>query len=140
MLVPFDAERVATACKLLRIGSEVRILSWCQMYAVSRCGLVLSSYVWKQQPDVPFRVLSRSPGSGGYVLVNIMVDRKRTPRRVHHLVAELFLPPPVSGQTEIRHLDGNPQNCHAENLAWGTHQENMQDMVRHGRCSFTRKK
>ena len=32
---------------------------------------------------------------------------------------------------EVRHLDGSRDAC-ATNLAYGTHAENMQDMVRHG--------
>ncbi len=31
-----------------------------------------------------------------------------------------------------RHLDGNPANNRIDNLSWGTHEENMQDMVMHG--------
>lgn len=50
---------------------------------------------------------------------------------VHRLVALVFLGPPRDGD-EVRHLDGKPSNNVVKNLAWGTHLENMQDMVRHG--------
>ena len=49
---------------------------------------------------------------------------------VHKLVALAFLGP--ANGLEVRHLDGNPQNNRLENLAYGTRQENAQDMVRHG--------
>lgn len=29
------------------------------------------------------------------------------------------------------HLDGDPTNNHLDNLRWGTHQENVDDMTRH---------
>lgn len=34
---------------------------------------------------------------------------------------------------ECRHLDGNPENNHVGNLQWGTHLDNAQDMIRHGK-------
>jgi len=49
---------------------------------------------------------------------------------VHRLVAEHFIP--GSGQV-VRHLDGNPNNCAASNLAWGTYKDNEDDKSRHGR-------
>jgi len=33
----------------------------------------------------------------------------------------------------VRHLDGNPKNNRAENLAWGTSLDNEADKARHGR-------
>ncbi len=51
--------------------------------------------------------------------------------KVHHLVADCFLPPRQQGQ-EMRHLDGNPTNNRPENLRWGTSKENAQDRARHG--------
>lgn len=51
---------------------------------------------------------------------------------VHRLVLEVFVGPCPEGM-ETRHLDGDPhRNWWPENLAWGTHTENMQDRVRHG--------
>jgi DNA invertase Pin-like site-specific DNA recombinase len=34
-----------------------------------------------------------------------------------------------------RHLDGDPTNNRAENLAWGTPQDNADDTVMHGRST-----
>lgn len=49
---------------------------------------------------------------------------------VHRLVAEAF-----HGTVEgwiVRHLNGDPHDNRAENLAIGTHSENEQDKLRHG--------
>lgn len=49
----------------------------------------------------------------------------------HRIVAEAFLPNPFNHPI-VRHLDGDAANNVVENLAWGTHQENAQDTLRHG--------
>jgi hypothetical protein len=33
---------------------------------------------------------------------------------------------------EVRHKDGDPRNCRLSNLTYGTHAENMADMIEHG--------
>lgn len=59
------------------------------------------------------------------------------------MVLEAFVGPCPPGQ-ECRHLDGDPSNNRVENLAWGTHEENAGDMIRHDRvnkgerCTFSR--
>jgi len=52
---------------------------------------------------------------------------------VHRIVCTVFHGQAPSPLHEVRHLDGNPQNNVPSNLAWGTHAENMGDMVAHGR-------
>ena len=51
--------------------------------------------------------------------------------QVHRLVLEAFVGPAPEGM-ECRHLDGNHENNHLENLVWGTHTENMRDKILHG--------
>ena len=51
------------------------------------------------------------------------------------IVAAEYLPPRPSPKHEIRHLDGNKNNAHCDNLAWGTAKENAEDRERHGRTS-----
>lgn len=46
---------------------------------------------------------------------------------VHVLVAESFIGKKPFKRSCVRHLDGNPKNNKAENLAWGSHWENEQD-------------
>jgi phage FluMu protein Com len=58
--------------------------------------------------------------------------------KVHWLVARAFLGPRPDGM-EIRHLDGDYQNCTASNLLYGTKSENALDAVQHGTHRETRK-
>jgi hypothetical protein len=53
----------------------------------------------------------------------------RNPVKVHELVAEAFLGPRPEGML-IRHLDDNPLNNRASNLAWGTQADNIADAER----------
>ncbi len=55
--------------------------------------------------------------------------------RVHRLVLLVFVGPCPPGMG-CRHLNGNPADNRLENLAWGTHTENMADRNRHG--NYTR--
>lgn len=50
---------------------------------------------------------------------------------VHRLVLEAFSGPCPDGMV-ARHLNGISADNRAENLAWGTHQANQDDRVRHG--------
>lgn len=51
--------------------------------------------------------------------------------RVHRLIAAAFAPNP-SGLPCVRHIDGDPNNNAANNLAWGSYRDNEQDKHRHG--------
>ena len=55
---------------------------------------------------------------------------------VHRLVIEHFGLPQPSEKHECRHLDGNRENCHIDNLAWGTRKENIADAIRHGTATI----
>ena len=72
--------------------------------------------------------------STGYPTVRLSHDGRSVGVNVHRLVANAFLGPRPDG-LETRHLDGNQMNCRANNLAYGTHQENGEDKVRHGTSS-----
>lgn len=69
----------------------------------------------------------------GYKIVRLTVNGERKKYNVHRLVILAHVGPPPSEALQIRHLDGNPHNNHASNLAWGTVSENAQDRVAHGR-------
>ncbi len=68
----------------------------------------------------------------GYQRLTIRVPGRRIRRFVHHLILETFCGPRPEGYI-TRHLDGTRQNNRLDNLAWGTHAENHEDMKRHGR-------
>jgi hypothetical protein len=79
------------------------------------------------------RELFGTTASKGYTIVGIVVaERRSRPVGVHQLVADAFHGPRPSPAHQVRHLDGNPANNSASNLAWGTVAENAADRLRHG--------
>jgi hypothetical protein len=108
------------------------IPGWEGIYEVSSHGRVYSA--------------RRFRARGGLLIPNIydgyprvlLCDRSRQVRvRVHQLVALAFLGPPEG--RHVRHLDGDPDNNHIDNLAYGWHRENTLDTVDHGRHNNARK-
>jgi DNA-binding transcriptional regulator YiaG len=69
--------------------------------------------------------------STGYRKVVLSHGSVKRTRPVHVLVAEAFLGPRPDGLL-VRHLNGNPLDNRASNLAWGTWSENELDAVRDG--------
>jgi hypothetical protein len=72
---------------------------------------------------------------GPYYYVSAYVFTPRRIRKavpVHKMVLLAFSGPKPTPHHQCRHLDGNPVNNHASNLAWGTPLENQRDQVRHG--------
>lgn len=102
-------------------------------YEVSSHGRVRSFWSTGCRPKMKdeARLLSLYVDDLGYSTAYLSSAHKRYSRKVHHLVLEAFHGPRPDG-TECRHLDGNPRNNRAENLSWGTHQENVADRKRHG--------
>lgn len=114
------------------MSEEWRPIPGYEGYRVSDHGRVESLHRWRGQ-DGP-RILRTSPNVFGYPTVQLRkqgAPRNRVARCVHVLVAAAFLGPRPAG-LEVRHLDGNPQNCHVGNLAYGTRAENIADQLRHG--------
>jgi hypothetical protein len=80
-------------------------------------------------------LLKRQSNARGYPCVALSFSGRRGTREIHRMVALAFLTERTELQTDVRHLDGDPSNCAADNLAWGTHRENGQDAIRHGRTT-----
>lgn len=78
------------------------------------------------------RILRATPVRG-YPYVKM--GRRGANRAVHRIVLEAFIGPCPAGM-ECLHADGNRLNPRLSNLRWGTHAENMADMVAHGNSSF----
>lgn len=70
----------------------------------------------------------------GYPCVRLSKEGHKTHLTVHSLVAKAFLGQRPDGM-ECRHINGDPSDNRAENLAWGTSSENSHDMVLHGRTN-----
>ena len=97
-------------------------------YEISSCG-ELRSFSQKCKGG---RVLNKQWNSNGYPHYTMMrADGTMFTRTAHRLVLEAFVGPKPRGH-ECRHLDGDRANCRLDNLAWGTHMENMRDRTRHG--------
>lgn len=77
------------------------------------------------------RVLKGYVDKDGYTIVRLSRGGQVHDRKVHRLVCEAFHG--SSDLPEVRHLDGDPANNCASNLAWGTCAQNAADRERHGR-------
>lgn len=99
---------------------------------------------WQIYPyDIRFRVSSIGrvrfedkppkeikPRKSGYYFICTYTDRK-IQYPVHQMVLETFVGPRLPGTT-CSHLDGNPSNNVASNLAWETHSANCLRKRQHG--------
>lgn len=76
----------------------------------------------------------------GHQIVGLRSGHQRKKKIfVHRLVLTAFVGAREEGEV-CRHLDGDSRNNHVSNLAWGTHEENMADMKRHGTNHWKNKK
>jgi hypothetical protein len=89
-------------------------------------------FINKQGHVFCIRKLGTYVDRNGYERLSLCSRGKRFRRAIHQLLALVFLDAPGEGQTEVRHLDGNPTNNSVSNLAWGTRAENASDMAMHG--------
>ena len=88
-----------------------------------RDGKVKNTYM-----PVRGKILKPQKQSSGHVHVSL---GRRNLRRIHTIVLDAFVCLRPDGM-EGCHEDGNPANCHLENLRWDTHENNLKDMDRHG--------
>lgn len=116
----------------IQIGRHTARIVFHPRYAVTRCGKVFARRGRRQNSRRNLWnswKLLRPWLCKGYEMVTIR------PRKlgVHQLVLLAWKGKPKRGQTDGRHLDGNPRNNHCSNLKWGTRKENEKDKVQHGR-------
>lgn len=103
-------------------------------YAVSCLGAVRRTVPhprngWLRGP------IKRQYNAYGYPCVRLSFGGLQSTKEIHRMVGLAFLPDRSGDQTDVRHLDGTKDNCAVTNLAWGTHRENGQDTVAHGRTT-----
>lgn len=109
-----------------RVGSDGSVWScWRRMGLPPRGGsyFVLGT-TWR-------RLQSNARGKDRYPCVVMRRDGQNHRFLLHRLVLLVFIGPCPIGK-EGRHLDGDSRNNHLGNLAWSTHQENMDDKKIHG--------
>lgn len=88
------------------------------------------------QKDEP-RVLVTWPNQYGHQYTRINGDNGKRTVSVHRTVAEAFIPNPNNSPL-VRHMNDNPYDNGANNLAWGTQLDNVRDCHEHGRA-FTKR-
>lgn len=90
-------------------------------YFVTECGRVIGKRGWELHPSI----------TSGYKEVKICENGEILYKRVHQLVAELYLDNPEN-KPVINHKNGNKLDCHKDNLEWSTYQENSEHAVQTG--------
>jgi len=83
------------------------------------------------------KILKPGVGRGGYLHVGLRLAGKKHTLKIHYLVCVTFHPRPANAQC-VRHRDDIRTNNKSKNLRWGTHKDNSQDAILHGRqvCGF----
>ena len=94
-------------------------------YQISNLGRVLSF-----KRHTPRYLKPKTQPSTGKLCVQLS-DGSSVTKCIHTLVAEAFIGPRPKGLV-IRHLDGDKTNNKIDNLAYGTHKENIADAIKHG--------
>lgn len=103
--------------------------------------------IWKTHPDhAGYKVsnLGRVIGprgtirklhapSDGYYRLSVHVNGGQSTKLLHRIVCLLFNGPPPTPDHDALHKNHIPGDCRAENLYWGTHQQNMDDREAAGR-------
>ena len=93
----------------------------CDKYFADRSGNIYSANKGKLKVLAQFM---KKPGRPAVGIGNVS-------KYVHILICSTFHGPKPEGK-EVRHLDGNGMNNHADNLKWGTREENLEDDRRLG--------
>lgn len=107
-------------------GVDIRPVPFAVGHFVIRDGRVFSS----ERGSEHLRERRAVLGDRGYLMLYVASIGRNV--AVHAFVAAAFLDARPTPQHQIRHLDGNRLNNSADNLCWGTAQENMDDRARHG--------
>lgn len=105
-------------------------------YQVSDLGEVrglprCDAYRGRLTPGRTLRGVRRTGRAPNYTRVTLSSEGGRWLVAIHQLVALAFIGPRPADQ-EVRHLNGDFTDNRLSNLAYGTHAENMQDIIIHG--------
>lgn len=96
-------------------------------YYINKEGEIFSLVKQHNHPqrDIP-RKLKTHMHKKGYRAIDLVKDGKRYKRTIHRLLLETYVGE-CPKNYECRHLNGNPRDNRLENLAWGSHADNMAD-------------
>lgn len=109
-----------------------------EVSSLGRCRSLLSVDATTGEPYV----LSPGRGAGGYLtnyLFTPAAGRCRS-HKLHRLVCWAFHGPAPSKHHVCRHLNDNPADNRAANLAWGTREQNAEDARRNGGALLPRRR
>ena len=84
-------------------------------YSINQAGVIVNDRGYEKAQQL---------NKDGYLKLNLYRNGKQTTKRVHRLVAEVFVPNP-DNKSDVNHKDGNKLNCSSDNLEWTTKSENM---------------
>lgn len=121
------------------------VVGWEGIYEVSNFGQVrsISRLIARQDGSTQrFRqcILSPRKNSTGYLIVTLsdLSNGRRATVRVHRLVAEAFIPNPMS-LPEVNHIDSDRANARVDNLEWVTPSQNRYHGYHFGSVSLPRR-
>lgn len=106
-------------------------------YSANKIGEIKSNDRYSTYSDgrkyfIKGRLLAQSRMSSGYLKVTFSENQKKKQRSVSRIIAELFVSNPNHLKCVCHKNDIKTDN-RAENLFWGTHQDNTDDMIKKGR-------
>lgn len=101
-------------------------------YHITKDGKVYSNKLGGWLLKSAFNTRPHNGRNCGYEYVVLNVKGKQIAIGVHRLVAMVYIPNP-NKLPIVMHLDNNRLNNRVDNLVWGTHKINMQQMSVEGR-------
>lgn len=96
------------------------------LYEISNLGRVkvLSKYRGLNYSTfTPERIKKPSDNGRGYKITSLCKNSCKRTFYIHRLVALYFIPNPLRLK-EVNHIDGNKENCQADNLEWCSRMQN----------------
>ncbi len=101
-------------------------------YEVSSYGRVRALFDACKNRFKSGRILAYQKQHKGHIAVTLMPPGRKRKRFLVHRLVWLAFCGVISDGFLVRHWDGNPRNNVPGNLRMGTHQDNVDDTVRHG--------
>ena len=79
------------------------------------------------------KVMAQQANEQGYLKFSPYTDGRYHTVFIHRALAEAFIGPSPFPGAVVRHLNDDKLDNRIENLAWGTHQQNIDDQIRNGK-------